>query len=65
MDYHYQVDPRFARPGRPAYDAEAGYLDIRLQTSVTVPLTERIPRLRGFSRRRLLARPKRQPPGEA
>ena len=42
MDYRYQVDPRFARPGRPAYDAEAGYLGSRLQTSVTVPLTERI-----------------------
>jgi MipA family protein len=42
MDYHYQVDPRFARPGRPAYDAKAGCLGSRLQTSVTVPLTERI-----------------------
>jgi MipA family protein len=42
MDYYYQVDPRFARPGRPAYDAAAGYLGSRLQTSLTVPLTDRI-----------------------
>ncbi|QQP93294.1 MipA/OmpV family protein (plasmid) [Skermanella sp. TT6] len=42
MDYYYQVDPRFARPGRPAYDAEAGYLGSRLQTSLTMPVTDRI-----------------------
>jgi outer membrane protein len=48
MAYCYQVDPRFARPGRPAYNAEAGYLASRFQTSVTVPLTKRISALGVF-----------------
>jgi MipA family protein len=30
LDYFYQVDPAFARPGRPAYDARGGYLGARL-----------------------------------
>lgn len=29
-DYYYEVEPRFARPGRPPFDASAGYSGIRL-----------------------------------
>jgi len=39
MDYFYRVDPEYVRLGRPAYDAEAGYLGTRLQVSYRVPLT--------------------------
>ena len=42
MDYFYEVEPRYARPGRPAYDAEGGYLGTRLQFSYRLPLTERV-----------------------
>lgn len=42
MDYFYEVEPQYARPGRPAYDAEAGYLGTRLQFSYRFPLTERV-----------------------
>ncbi len=42
MDYFYEVEPRYARPGRPAFDAEAGYLGTRLQFSYRLPLTERM-----------------------
>jgi outer membrane scaffolding protein for murein synthesis (MipA/OmpV family) len=53
MDYFYEVEPRFARPGRPEHDAEAGYLGTRLQGSWNVPLTDRFSlvgggRLEGF-----------------
>lgn len=42
MDYFYEVEPRYARPGRPAYDAEGGFLGTRLQFSYRLPLTERV-----------------------
>jgi outer membrane scaffolding protein for murein synthesis (MipA/OmpV family) len=42
MDYFYEVRPRFARPGRPAYDADAGYLGTRLQGSYRVPVGGRL-----------------------
>jgi hypothetical protein len=42
MDYWYRVKPQEARPGRPAYNAEGGYLGMRLQFSYRTPLTERI-----------------------
>jgi hypothetical protein len=53
MDYFYEVRPRFARSGRPAFDADAGYLGTRLQGSYRVALSERLSvvaggRLEGF-----------------
>jgi len=42
MDYFYQVDPQYVRSGRPAYDAKAGYLGLRLHSSLVMPVTERI-----------------------
>jgi outer membrane scaffolding protein for murein synthesis (MipA/OmpV family) len=42
MDYWYRVKPGEARPDRPAYDAEGGYLGLRLQFSYRTPLTERV-----------------------
>jgi len=33
QDYYYQVDPAFATPNRPAFDAEGGYLGAHLQFS--------------------------------
>lgn len=35
MDYFYEVKPEFATPGRPAYDADAGYLGSNLTFAVT------------------------------
>jgi len=42
MNYYYEVKPQYAQPGRPQYGAKAGYLGSRLQTSLTLPLTDRI-----------------------
>ncbi|HWL79463.1 MAG TPA: MipA/OmpV family protein [Roseomonas sp.] len=42
MDYFYRVEPQYARPGRPAYDADPGYLGTRLQFSYRMPLTQRL-----------------------
>lgn len=42
MDYWYRVEQRYARPGRPAYDAAGGYLGLRFQFSYRVPVTERL-----------------------
>ncbi|MGG5888724.1 MipA/OmpV family protein [Falsiroseomonas sp. HC035] len=42
MDDWYRVRPSEARPGRPAYEAEGGYLGMRLQFSYRVPVTDRI-----------------------
>ncbi|MCI0754012.1 MipA/OmpV family protein [Teichococcus vastitatis] len=42
MDYFYRVGPEDVRPGRPEYDAEAGYLGTRVQFSYRMPLTERL-----------------------
>jgi hypothetical protein len=35
MDYFYQVDPEFATPTRPAYDADAGYLGSNLTLGIS------------------------------
>jgi hypothetical protein len=42
MDYWYRVRPAEARPDRPAYQAEGGYLGMRLQFSYRLPVTDRI-----------------------
>ncbi|MGK7868400.1 MipA/OmpV family protein [Falsiroseomonas sp. E2-1-a20] len=42
MDDWYRVRPSEARPGRPAYEAEGGFLGMRLQFSYRVPVTDRI-----------------------
>jgi outer membrane protein len=42
MDYWYRVRPNEARPNRPAYEADGGYLGMRLQFSYRLPVTERI-----------------------
>lgn len=42
MDHWYRVRPEEARPGRPAYQAEGGYLGTRLQFSYRTPLTSRL-----------------------
>jgi len=47
MDYFYRVEPQYARPGRPAYDADPGYLGTRLQFSYRLPLTERLSMVAG------------------
>lgn len=41
-DYFYEVEPRFARPDRPAYDARGGYLGTRLQFSYRVPVSRSV-----------------------
>ncbi|MBX6421170.1 MAG: MipA/OmpV family protein [Nevskia sp.] len=38
QDYFYQVDPIYARPGRPAYDAHGGYFGARLELGVNRPI---------------------------
>jgi outer membrane scaffolding protein for murein synthesis (MipA/OmpV family) len=38
QDYFYGVDPQFATPARPAYEADAGYLGSRLQLVLTKAL---------------------------
>lgn len=40
--YFYDVAPEYARPGRPAYDSNPGYVGARLTFSYRLPLTERI-----------------------
>jgi outer membrane scaffolding protein for murein synthesis (MipA/OmpV family) len=40
MDYWYGVDPAFATPGRPAYEAKGGYLSTALNVSWTKELTK-------------------------
>jgi outer membrane scaffolding protein for murein synthesis (MipA/OmpV family) len=35
MDYFYEVQPQYARPGRQAYDADAGYLGSNLTFAVS------------------------------
>jgi outer membrane scaffolding protein for murein synthesis (MipA/OmpV family) len=41
-DYFYDVAPEYARPGRPAYNAQAGYVGARLSVSYRLPITERL-----------------------
>ena len=40
MEYFYQVDPAFADPQRPAYQASSGYLGTTLGLSVQQPVTD-------------------------
>ncbi|WP_161863372.1 MipA/OmpV family protein [Algicella marina] len=40
-DYFYEVAPGFAAPGRPAYDAEGGYLGTEASLGVSLPLSDR------------------------
>ncbi|WP_158600808.1 MipA/OmpV family protein [Teichococcus wenyumeiae] len=47
MDYYYEVQPQYALPDRPAYNAKGGYLGTRLQFSYRLPLTERIAMVAG------------------
>lgn len=42
MDYFYRVEDRYARPGRPGYDAGGGYLGARLQASYRRPVMDRV-----------------------
>jgi len=37
--YYYEVEPQYARPGRPAYDARAGYLGSTLAFTAFRPVT--------------------------
>lgn len=41
-DYFYDVAPQYARPDRPAYNAQAGYIGSRLSVSYRMPLSERV-----------------------
>jgi outer membrane scaffolding protein for murein synthesis (MipA/OmpV family) len=40
-DYFYDVAPQYARPDRPAYNAQAGYIGSRVSVSYRLPLNER------------------------
>lgn len=42
MDYYYEVEPAFATPERPAYDAAAGYLGSKLTAALTSQITEKL-----------------------
>ncbi len=42
MEYFYEVRPEFARAGRPAFGAQAGYLGARASLSYRFPLSERL-----------------------
>ena len=41
MDYFYEVKPEFVKPGRPAYDADAGYLGSNLTFAVSKRFNKR------------------------
>ncbi len=41
-DYFYSVAPADARPGRPAFDADAGYLGIEARAGLSIPIVERL-----------------------
>lgn len=41
-DYFYEVKARYAEVGRPQYDADAGYMGTRLESSFKLPVTERL-----------------------
>ncbi len=41
-EYFYDVPAAFARPGRPAFDAEAGYLGTELTLGLGVPVAEKL-----------------------
>ena len=42
MQYFYTVEPQFAIPGRPQFNATGGYLGSRLSLSYRVPLNQRM-----------------------
>lgn len=42
MDYYYEVEPAYATPDRPAYDARAGYLGSRFTAALTHQVTDRL-----------------------
>jgi outer membrane scaffolding protein for murein synthesis (MipA/OmpV family) len=42
MDYFYEVEPRFATPNRPVFNAKGGYLGSKLLLSALLPLTNRL-----------------------
>lgn len=42
MDYFYEVQPRYAIPGRPAYSASAGYLQSELHFRINRPISDSI-----------------------
>lgn len=50
QDYFYQVDPQYARAGRPAFDAQGGYLGTNLDISVNRPV---LPHVRVFAATKL------------
>ena len=41
-DYFYSVAPADARPGRPAFDADAGYLGTEARAGLSIPIVERL-----------------------
>ena len=47
MDYFYTVDPAFAAPGRPAYEADSGYLGTDFSISFLKSITESLELLFG------------------
>jgi outer membrane protein len=42
MDFFYTVDPAFAAPGRPAYEADSGYLGTELSISFVKSINESV-----------------------
>lgn len=46
-DYFYDVAPEYARAGRPAYNAQPGYVGARLSVAYRLPITERLSILAG------------------
>ncbi len=42
QDYFYEVAPQFARPGRPAFNAQGGYLGTNLDISLNRPVSDHI-----------------------
>ena len=45
QDYFYEVDPQYARAGRPAFDADGGYIGTDINLSISKNITDRV---RGF-----------------
>lgn len=41
-DYFYEVDPAFARPDRPAFDADAGYLGAEISLAAGYEVNDRV-----------------------
>lgn len=42
MDYYYEVEPAYAIGGRPAYDAQPGYLGTRLTAALTRQINDKL-----------------------